>query len=287
LIRKIIDILSEPQPLLPPLADEVKRFIEAVFEAIDWEELQKPLLPGGPFPGPFPLIPKFIWDYYSGLLRFNDLDDTREFLEFLAAITLRSEDLVRQGLWITQSQWPWTSPFLQPRIGKVVSTVGSVVLAGSDAWSAGKSEWDQQQGRKNFTNYSDTQIFVHSASDAIAEGVVSFLVIQGVGYSLNYVPFAGPLLSVGYQMFIGPPVADFVNKNFTAPIMDKKYVEDGIDKGYEIARAVLGKTVYGAGEMVSIGGDTISRVGETASSVGEKIEDAGKKLQAWSGRLFG
>jgi predicted small secreted protein len=69
--------------------------------------------------------------------------------------------------------------------------------------------------------------------------------------------------------------------------MDKKYVEDGIDKGYEIARAVLGKTVYGAGEMVSIGGDTISRVGETASSVGEKIEDAGKKLQAWSGRLFG
>jgi predicted small secreted protein len=69
--------------------------------------------------------------------------------------------------------------------------------------------------------------------------------------------------------------------------MDSKYVEDGIDQGYEISKAVLGKTVDGVGEMVSIGGDTISRVGEAASSVGEKIDDAGKKLQAWSARLFG
>jgi hypothetical protein len=285
LIRKIIDILSEPQPVLPPvLPDEVTKFIESVFEAIDWQELLKGLLPGGPFPGLFPPIPKFIWDYYSGLLPPKDLDEARDLLAKIGSLVLNVPDLARQfGL----SQWSSTSPFLQPRIGKAVSTVGNVVFALSDALSAGKDEWKRQQERKDLTNYSDTQIAVHSASDAIAEGVVSFLVIQGVGYSLNYVPFAGPLLSVGYQMFIGPPVADFVNKNFTAPIMDKKYVEDGIDKGYEISRAVLGKTVDGAGEMVSIGGDTISRVGETASSVGEKIEDAGKKLQAWSGRLFG
>jgi hypothetical protein len=164
--------------------------------------------------------------------------------------------------------------------------VGNVVFALSDALSAGKKEWNRQQGLKDLTNYSDTQISVHSTLDAAAEGIVTVAVIEGGGAALLGVPFVGVFLSVGYKAFVGPPVADFVNKNITAPIMDNKYVEAGIDKGYEFGRAVLGKTVDGVGEMVSIGGDTISRVGEAASSVGEKIDDAGKKLQAWSGRLF-
>jgi hypothetical protein len=281
LIRKIIDILSQPNPPFV-LPDEVTRFIESVFETIDWQELLKGLLPVGPF---LP-IPKFIWDYYSGLLSPKDLDEARDHLAIFGSLVLNVPDLARQLLFIGRSRWPFTSPFLQPRIDKSVSKLGSVVFAGSDALSAVKSEWNRQQGLKDLTNYSDTQISVHSTLDAAAEGIVTVAVIEGGGAALLGVPIVGGFLSVGYKAFVGPPVADFVNKNFTAPIMDKKYVEDGIDKGYEIARAVLGKTVYGAGEMVSIGGDTISRVGETASSVGEKIEDAGKKLQAWSGRLF-
>lgn len=290
LISELIEILIDSQPIRPiQLPDEVRRFIKSVFETINWEGL----LAGLRLVGPVPLIPKFIWDYYSGLLSpkdlkdLDDLDEVRNQLADFGSLVLNVPDLARVLLLIGRSQWPLASPFLQPRIGKSVGKVGSVAFAGSDAWSAGKDEYDRQQKQKDHTNYSDTQIIVHSTVDAAAEGFVTFAVIEGVGTALLSVPYAGPFLSVGYKTIVGDPAADFINKNITAPIMDNKYVEAAIDDVYETGKDALGKTVDGVGKLVSIGGEAISRTGEAMSSVGEKIDDAGKKVQAWSAGLFG
>jgi len=269
LISELIEILSEPHPGIPPLPlpDEVRRFIESIFKTIHWEELLVGLLPANSL---FPYIPKFLWDHYTKIVSPRTPDEGIQTLGSILALALSSPAFARDVLWLTKSPWPFLSPFLQPRIGSTVKklgTFGSVVIAGYDGVEAGKAEWDRQQDRRNAgeVEYSDTQILVHSAVDAAAEFGVSFAIVEGVGGVLVGVPVAGPLLSVGWKMFLGGPVADFVNENITAPIMDNEYVEAGIDVLYETGRDV----------------------GEAVSSVGEKIWGAVGTGQAWSKGLFG
>lgn len=289
LISELIEILSEPQPIRPiQLPDEVRRFIKSVFETIHWKVLLEGLLPANP---PLPPIPKFLWDYYTKIVSARTSGVVIDAQDSLLALTLSVPDLARWVLWNTKSQWPFQSTFLQPRIGPTVNKLGSVgsyAVAAKAAWDSGRSEWDRQQGRKNRgeVEYSDTQIVVHSAVDAAAKFGVSLAIVEGVGGALVGVPVAGPLLSVGWKVFVGPAVADFVNKNITAPIMDNKYVEAGIDVMYGSARDVVefgrdatGKVVHGAGEVLSNAGDSLKKTGDSLKKVGDG-------LLGWSG-VFG
>lgn len=219
LILKVIEILTKQRLL----TDEVKRFIESVFETL--EENAR-------------LLTRHVLDYYSELLTPNNPEEWSELSEWIGSAAQH----VAQPGW----QLPLNS-FLQPTIRKSIGRLGTVAFTASAAYDAFQDEWSRQQKQKGKTQYSDTQIVVHSTLDAAAEGIVSFVVIEGVGKALNGVPYVGPFLSVGYKVFVGPPFSDFVNEKITAPIMDNKDVEAAIDGVYEASKDALawGARVFG------------------------------------------